>query len=214
MSIKIGILEDDRPTRLFLTQLFEGDPDFEVCFSAATLHEAKAAVVGHKLDVALVDVRLPDGTGLDFIDTAKAGSECKVLILTVLGDRTSVLLAFEFGASGYLLKDTPPAQILRDVRALVAGGCPISPQAATHLLSLVNTKSPATPPPTETILSARETDVLTMFSKGMSYKETASILGLSVHTIADYVKSIYNKMQVRSRSEAVFEAVQNGWLDM
>jgi DNA-binding NarL/FixJ family response regulator len=137
MSIKIGILEDDAPTRVYLTKLFEDDPGFEVCFSVETLAAAKQAVVGHKLDVALVDIRLPDGTGLDFIATAKAGSECRVLILTVLGDRTSVLLAFEFGASGYLLKDTPPAQILSDVRALIAGGCPISPGAAAHLLSLI-----------------------------------------------------------------------------
>jgi DNA-binding NarL/FixJ family response regulator len=214
MIIKIGILEDDAPTRVFLTKLFEDDPAFEVCFSAATLEAAKQAIIGHRLDVALVDIRLPDGTGLDFIATAKANSDCRVLILTVLGDRTSVLLAFEFGASGYLLKDTPPAQILSDVRALIAGGCPISPQAATHLLSLVNSQTGAKPPPLETVLSVRETEVLAMFAKGMSYKETASILGLSVHTIADHVKSIYSKMEVRSRSEAVFEAVQNGWLDM
>lgn len=214
MTYKIGILEDDEPTRNYLTQLFRDDLEFDVCFSAATLREAQTAIKGQSLDIALVDVRLPDGTGLDFIATAKTNSACKVLILTVLGDRTSVLLAFEFGASGYLLKDTPPNQILSDVRALLAGGCPISPQAATHLLSLVNTKSSNVTPPTETILTVRETDVLTMFSKGMSYRETASVLGLSVHTIADHVKSIYGKMQVRSRSEAVFEAVQNGWLDM
>jgi DNA-binding NarL/FixJ family response regulator len=214
MSVKIGILEDDIPTRQFLTDLFARDVDFEVCFSVGTLAEAKQAIMGHVLDVALVDVRLPDGTGLDFIATAKEASSCRVLILTVLGDRTTVLLAFEFGASGYLLKDTPPAQILSDVRALIAGGCPISPGAATHLLSLVNSKSTSSTLLTETILSTRETEVLTMFSKGMSYRETAMLLGLSVHTIADHVKSIYSKMQVRSRSEAVFEAVQNGWLDM
>lgn len=214
MSIKIGILEDDAPTRNYLTKLFENEPGFDVCFSVGTLAEARQAIVGQRLDVALVDIRLPDGTGLDFIASAKANSDCRVLILTVLGDRTSVLLAFEFGASGYLLKDTPPAQILSDVRALVAGGCPISPGAATHLLSLVNSQTSTKPPPVETILTSRETDVLTMFSKGMSYRETASILGLSVHTIADHVKSIYSKMQVRSRSEAVFEAVQNGWLDL
>jgi DNA-binding NarL/FixJ family response regulator len=214
MSIKIGILEDDAPTRQYLTQLFQSDPGFEVCFSVETLAGAKQAIMGHRLDVALVDIRLPDGTGLDFIARAKEDSDCRVLILTVLGDRTSVLLAFEFGASGYLLKDTPPAQILSDVRALVAGGCPISPGAAAHLLSLVNGQISSKPPPVETVLSARETEVLSLFSKGMSYKETASLLGLSVHTIADYVKSIYGKMQVRSRSEAIFEAVQNGWLDL
>ena len=211
--IRVAILEDDTPARKFYARLFEKEPGFELVFAAASVAEARAALSGAEADVALVDIRLPDGNGLEFIAPFIAETGGKALILTVLGDRASVMLAFEFGASGYLLKDTPPEQILRDIRALIHGGCPISPQAAAHLLSLVTPlNSPATGQP-DNILTPRECDVLTMFAKGLSYQDAAVALDLSVHTIGDHVKRIYKKMEVRSRSEAVFEAVQNGWLD-
>ena len=211
--IRVAILEDDAPARKFYANLFVREPGFELAFAAANVAEAQAALPGAKVDVALVDIRLPDGNGLEFIAPFLAETGGKALILTILGDRASVMLAFEFGASGYLLKDTPPEQILRDIRALIHGGCPISPQAAAHLLSLVApAKTPALGQP-DNILTPRECDVLTMFAKGLSYQDAAAALELSVHTIGDHVKRIYKKMQVRSRSEAVFEAVQNGWLD-
>jgi DNA-binding NarL/FixJ family response regulator len=211
--IRVAILEDDAPARKFYGRLFEKEPGFELVFAAATVAQAQAALPGAKVDVALVDIQLPDGNGLEFIAPFMAETAGKALILTVLGDRASVMLAFEFGASGYLLKDTPPDQILRDIRALVHGGCPISPQAAAHLLSLVAAVEPSTPDQPDNILTPRECDVLTMFAKGLSYQDAAKALDLSVHTIGDHVKRIYKKMQVRSRSEAVFEAMQNGWLD-
>jgi DNA-binding NarL/FixJ family response regulator len=211
--IRVAILEDDAPTRKFLARLFERTEGFELAFAADCFASANAALAGATADVALVDIRLPDGTGLDFIAPFIMATGGKALILTVLGDRASVMLAFEFGASGYLLKDTPPEQIIRDVRALVQGGCPISPQAAAHLLSLVG-QTPPVPVQPENVLTNRECDVLTMFAKGLSYQEAATTLGMSIHTVGDHVKAIYRKMQVRSRSEAVFEAVQNGWLDL
>ena len=211
--IRVAILEDDTPARKFYARLFEKDHGFELAFAAANVAEANAALPGAMVDVALVDIRLPDGNGLEFIAPFIAETGGKALILTVLGDRASVMLAFEFGASGYLLKDTPPEQILRDIRALIHGGCPISPQAAAHLLSLVTSMPSAAPDQPDNILTPRECDVLTMFAKGLSYQDAAAALDLSVHTIGDHVKRIYRKMQVRSRSEAVFEAVQNGWLD-
>lgn len=211
--IRVAILEDDGPARKFYAQLFENEPGFELVFAAANVAEARAALPGSRVDVALVDIRLPDGNGLEYIAPFRAETGGKALILTVLGDRASVMLAFEFGASGYLLKDTPPEQILRDIRALIHGGCPISPQAAAHLLSLVTLPPSSAANLPDNILTARECDVLTMFAKGLSYQDAAAALDLSVHTIGDHVKRIYRKMQVRSRSEAVFEAVQNGWLN-
>lgn len=211
-QIRIAILEDEDDTREYLATRLAREPGFELAFAAATLAEAQAALTGCKADVALVDIKLPDGVGLDFIAPFCAETDGKALILTVLGDKASVLLAFEFGASGYLLKDTRPDQIVANIRALVEGGTPISPQAATHLLALVGGKGQGDAP--ENILTQRERDVLTMFSRGLSYKETANTLGLSAHTVNDFVKSIYAKMKVHSRNEAVFEAVQNGWLEL
>jgi DNA-binding NarL/FixJ family response regulator len=211
---RIAILEDDATTRDYLAEMLGQTQGFEIAFACETLAEANAALNLKSADVALVDIKLPDGVGLNFIQPFIAKTGGRALILTVLADKTSVLLAFEFGASGYLLKDTPPDQIVRDIRALIDGGAPISPQAATHLLSLIDGTDKTKLEAVENILTARERDVLILFSRGLSYRETASALGVSAHTINDYVKAIYAKMQVHSRNEAIFEAVQNGWLEL
>jgi DNA-binding NarL/FixJ family response regulator len=211
--IRVAILEDDGDMREYLETMLSTAPGFAVAFSCETLCEAHSALADCSgADVALVDIKLPDGVGLDFIGPFHKATSGRALILTVLGDKASVLLAFEFGASGYLLKDTPAEQILRDIRALVEGGTPISPQAATHLLSIID--AGVKQKPSDNILTARERDVLIMFSRGLSYKEAGAALGVSPHTINDFVKSIYAKMQVHSRNEAIFEAVQNGWLEL
>ena len=211
--IAVGILEDDPATREYLAQLLGTAEGISVAFACASIADARLAIKTASADICLVDIKLPDGNGLDFIRQFGAATGGRSLILTVLGDKASVLLAFEFGASGYLLKDTPPDQILRDIRALHAGGSPISPQAATHLLGVL-TRDEGKPGEIANILTPRERDVLQMFSRGMSYRETASALNVSPHTITDHVKAIYAKMSVHSRNEAVFEAVQNGWLDL
>lgn len=211
----IAILEDDPETLEYLAGLFSKADGFSVAFACTTLAEANAALATKTADLCLVDIRLPDGSGLDFVAPFKEKTGGKALVLTMLGDKATVLLAFEFGASGYLLKDTPGEQILNDIRALMRGGNPISPQIATHLLELLNARPTVeTTGHTATILSEREREVLRMFSRGLSYKETARSLDISLHTVADHVKSIYGKMKVHSRNEAVFEAVQQGWLSL
>lgn len=212
-AITVGILEDDPATREYLTHLLTEADGFSVAFACGCIADAHKAIETASADICLVDIRLPDGNGLEFIRHFGDATGGRSLILTVLGDKASVLLAFEFGASGYLLKDTPPDQILRDIRALHAGGSPISPQAATHLLGML-ARDDAKSPRVANVLTPRERDVLLMFSRGLSYRETASALNVSQHTITDHVKAIYSKMSVHSRNEAVFEAVQNGWLDL
>jgi len=214
-SIKIGILEDDEDMRAYLTMLLEQTPDMDVVYACESIQEAHAAAEEFKADLCLVDLQLPDGNGVEFIKSLKSNSDTKALILTILGDKASVLIAFEAGANGYLLKDTPPEQIRRDIRAVINGANPISPQAATHLLTLLRTpQSDIVESQKADVLTSREKDVLIMFSRGLSYKETAATLEISPHTVSDYVKSIYRKLSVHSRNEAIFEAVQNGWLDI
>ena len=218
-QVTLGIVEDDDDTRTYLANHLSEEDDFTLIFACARLDEALAALEQGVPDIALVDIRLPDGNGLDFVRRYRQVGDGRALMLTVLGDRTTVLLAFECGASGYLLKDTPVERIAQDIRALVAGGTPISAQAARHLLAMVQTMPPpasavSPPEPAPALLTARELDVLTMFSRGLTYRQTAETLGMSAHTVSDHVKSIYAKMAVHSRNEAVFEAVQNGWLQL
>ncbi len=211
--ITIGILEDDEDMQAYLAQTVAPIADMKIVFAATTLVEALAAIDKSPVDLCLVDIQLPDGNGLDFINKIKQKTQARCLILTVLGDRTSVLQALQIGAHGYLLKDTDGAQIIRDIRATLAGEAPISARAARHLLEEFQTRAPgAVSGQTECVLTERERDLLNLFARGLSYKETACVLNISTHTVNDYVKSIYQKMDVHSKNEAVFEATSQGWL--
>ena len=213
----IGVLEDDVDMRGYLRTIIEQADGLSVAFACATIIEAETALKSTKtgIDLCLVDLQLPDGNGADFVKRLRETTKSKALILTVLGDKTSVLAALDAGAHGYLLKDTPPGQIIRHIHDTIKGVNPISPQAATHLLALFkDNKISAKSQEIASTLTDRERDILTMFAKGLSYKETASALEISPHTVSDYVKSIYSKLSVHSRNEAVFEALQLGWIDI
>ena len=135
----------------------------------------------------------------------------------MLGDKVSVLAALQAGAQGYLLKDTPPSQIEQAIESVMSGDNPISPQAATHLLTLLKTTAeaePLLPVATESTITPREKDILVMFSRGLSYQETADVLEIKLNTVREYTKSIYRKLSVHSRNEAIFEALQSGLIDI
>ena len=216
--IKIAILEDDQIMREYLAELIEATENMKLDFTAENLATGLKFLNFHQPDLCLVDIDLPDGSGIEFINALQQHKNTQSLVLTVLGDKNSVMTALKAGANGYLLKDTPPEQITRDILAVTQGKNPISPQAATHLLNTLQvaqhaSKSTDLPNRENTrLLSAREKDILVCFSKGLSYKETASSLDISHHTVNDYVKSIYQKLEVHSRNEAIYEATQQGLL--
>jgi len=215
-KIKIGILEDDPHMRGYLTTVLIQEKDIDIGFCEPTISKAKAAFESlSAVDLCLVDLQLPDGNGVEFVQYINQQSDCKSLILTVLGDRVSVLAALEAGAQGYILKDSAPRQIMQHIKDVMSGANPISPQVATHLLKIFNQHVQDTGDQNEpSILTERETEILTLFAKGLSYKEAARALEISNHTIGDYVKSIYGKLSVHSRNEAVFEALQMGWINL
>ena len=213
--INIGILEDDIEIRDYLEEVFSELEEFSVSFSEPLIKNAKYKFDQNgPVDLCLVDLQLPDGNGSEFISHVRACSSAKCLVLTVLGDKTSVIAAFESGADGYLIKDAEEWEIAKNCRKTLAGVNPISPQAATHLLNIFRSshKAASSTSGDNPDLSKREKEILTLFAKGLSYKETGAALGLSTHTVNDYVKSIYSKMSVHSKNEAIFEAVQMGWI--
>lgn len=210
---RIAILEDDAPLRAYLETVIAETPGLELAFSEGTVAAAIAACAGAAFDLCLVDLNLPDGSGLEFVAHMKGRSAAKCLILTVLGDRQSVLIALHAGADGYLLKNTPADLLRRNIQLTLAGETPLSPQAATYLLEIWKANAPARPLPPATgaeSLTRREIDVLKMFSRGLSYREASEALSISAHTIGDHVKAIHRKLRVHSRSEAIFEARQLG----
>lgn len=208
---RVLIAEDDGPTRDRLAAAVASDPALAVAGSVGTLGEALQAVRREAPEVLLVDLGLPDGSGLDLIREARRlAADTQALVITVFGDERSVIAAIEAGARGYLLKDGAPDDVCAAVHQLLAGGAPISPVIARHLLRRL---APEPPPPAEADvprLSAREVEVLELVVKGFTFPEIAGLLGISTHTVTTHVRRIYRKLEVRSRSEAVYEAVQLG----
>ena len=140
------------------------------------------------------------------------------MVVSVFGDAATVVKAIEAGADGYLLKGADGVSSLEAIDTVLRGGSPISPAVAGHILARVRESGSAPPslsgagPSTNVALTPREVQLLSDLSKGFSYKEIANLHRISYHTVADHVKSIYRKMAVTSRGEAVYEAMQTGLL--
>ena len=208
---RIGIVEDDAHLRRYLCDVVEADTRLEVGFAEGDMAGALRQIDLCPIDLWLIDLQLPDGNGADLVRRLKAGGNGKCLILTVLGDRTSVIAALDSGADGYLLKDTDPKALVGSILSALDGYAPISPQAAHFLLDLYQAGARKVRAACdEAVLTEREQEVLKLFSRGLSYREAAGILEISTHTVRDYVKAIYRKLSVHSRAEAVFEARQLG----
>ena len=159
----------------------------------------------------LVDLGLPDGEGTQLIAmAAKMEPRPEVLVISSLGDESHVVRALEAGASGYLLKDETPEAIGVAALKVLDGESPISPAIAVHLLKRF--RPIAAPAPQEHPLSEREVDILKLIAKGLRHDEVADTLGLRYSTVVSYVRDIYRKLAVHSRTEALFEARQLGLL--
>jgi DNA-binding NarL/FixJ family response regulator len=156
---------------------------------------------------------LPDGHGTALIrEVRQRCPDTEIMVISIFGDEESVISAITVGATGYLLKDAFPADIAATVRDLVAGHSPISSSIARFIVRQTQgqTRTTAQLPLHTARLTPREIDILWGIAKGFSYADIAGQLGLSRHTVPGHIKSIYRKLEVNSRSEAVFEALQQG----
>ena len=213
--IRIAMVEDKPLLRLGVQRVVEQVDDWIWAWEAESLRAARAQG-SNPCDVLLLDLGLPDGSGLDLIEEFNARG-VRVIVFSVLGDEQSVLAAIERGASGYLLKDTAAEQMREAIAQVLDGGAPLTPAVAGHLLRKMRRTDTIAPPdnrPDDALmnLTAREREVLMALARGFSYDETATMLEISKHTVNHHIKQIYAKLAVTSRSQAVFEAVQAGWL--
>src|SRR4051812_16601800 len=207
--ISILLLEDDAPT-LWRLQDALTSAGYRVR-AAGTLSEARAALSDAAPKVLLTDLQLPDGHGVDLIRETRARfPDTEIMVISILGDEQSVISAIMVGATGYLLKDAFPTDIAATVRELVAGHSPISASIARFIVRRTQGASPALPSLNTAKLTPREIDILWGIAKGFSYAEIAGHLGLSRLTVPGHIKSIYRKLEVNTRGEAVFEALQQG----
>ena len=213
-SARLALIEDDPGIRSHFAEIVASMADVRLVGSAGSVAEV-AALLPLQPDLWLVDIGLPDGSGLDLIPRLKTADVARVLVITSFGDRQTVVRAIAAGADGYLLKDSSSEAITEGIRVTLDGGAPISAAAAVYLLERLREAPPPTPAPLnpdEAALTAREIELLHCFAIGQSYKEAARTLGISPHTVGNHVKSVYRKLEVHSRAEAIYEAVQGGQL--
>lgn len=212
--LTLAIVEDEPETRAALVARLAAVNGYQILWQAANLAQARSALRQAQPEVLIVDLGLPDGSGLDLIAQARSlSAEIAILVLTVFGDEHKLIRAIEHGARGYLLKDEPAIGLVDAIDQLRAGGAPISPAIARHLVArMVHAEPTVALPRTEALLTARETEVLKLSAKGYNHGEVARLLELSPNTVASYTRKIYEKLEVRSRTEAVFEASRLGLL--
>jgi DNA-binding NarL/FixJ family response regulator len=207
-TIRVGIVEDDPHIQAFLVDSLTREPDLSIGFVASTLAQALAALRGPLVDVLLLDLGLPDGSGVELIaKVSQIWPQCEVLVSTQFGDEASVIASFEAGATGYLLKQQGATQIASDIRMLHGGGSPISPLIARKVLHKLH---PAVERRTPVELSARELQALELSAKGFTADEIAQLMSVSRNTVLTYVRRTYRKLNVNSKAEAIFEARQEG----
>ena len=218
-AITVVLLEDDAPT-LWRLQDALTKAGYQVRAEGARRRirpASRACLAQGAPKVLLTDLQLPDGHGVDLIrETRQRFPDTEIMVISILGDEESVISAITVGATGYLLKDAFPTDIAATVRDLVAGHSPISASIARFIVRRTqNTPEPPPGPALNTArLTPREIDILWGIAKGFSYAEIASHLGLSRQTVPGHIKNIYRKLEVHTRGEAVFEAVQQGLIKL
>ena len=205
------LIADDHPFfRKGLRTALAAQPGFEVAGEAATGEEAVARAAALRPDVVLMDLQMPGGSGIAATRAIGAADpEARVLVVTLYEDDESVFAALRAGARGYLLKDSDEAELTRAIRAVAAGEAIFSPAVATRVLAYFAGR-PAAPKDAFPTLTEREREILQLIAQGRSNPAIAQELSLSVKTVSNYVGSIFGKLQVADRAEAIIRARDAG----
>lgn len=207
--LRVGVIEDDPTLRMFVTKLIEGRSEsFELIGAWDSAEAAVQPVLEIRPDVVVVDLELPGASGIEWIrEISPHLLNTALVVFTAHDDSERVFAALRAGASGYLLKGASPAEIVDGILQAAAGGAPLSPDIAR--LVIHSFKEPAVPEKKEIPgLTPREMQILDLLAQGMVPKEVGHQLNISYETVRDYLKSVYSKLHVRSRTEAVIKYLQ------
>lgn len=211
---RILLIEDDAPVRERLAAIIGNWQGSNLIAACGTLEAAKAVIKESRIDLLITDLNLPDGHGVQAIRMLReCQPDAEAMVISVLADDRNVIEAIEAGASGYLLKDSDPLDIVDAITELLAGRSPISSTIArTIVRRLGGNRDAKTPPPPgiDPALTPREMDILWGIAKGFTYSELAERLEISKQTVPVHIKNIYRKLQTNNRSEAVYEASRRG----
>lgn len=219
MRCRVLLLEDDAPVRDRLAGIIGEWPGADVVAACATLAAATAVIDSKSIDLLIADLNLPDGHGVQAIRMLRTRQpHAEAMVISALADDRTVIEAIEAGASGYLLKDSDPLNIIDAISDLLAGNSPISSTIARTLVRrLGGREGGPTPVAKEAVLpqlTPREMDILWGIAKGFTYGELAERLDISKHTVPVHIRNIYRKLQANNRSEAVYEASRRGLIHL
>ncbi|HEV7395565.1 MAG TPA: response regulator transcription factor [Pyrinomonadaceae bacterium] len=224
MDLSVIIIEDDPRYRHSLETLFSNTPGFRLGASFGSayamlqeLENRESAGRDPSWQAALVDIELPGINGIEATRRLKRHlPDLTVVMLTVFEDPAIILEAITAGADGYLLKKTPAPELLAQLKAIASGGSPLTPDVARTVLLLLRESAPKSiagkffnaASPTRLDLSEREHAVLQALVKGLSYKQVATTLNISIDTVRTHIRAVYRKLQVHSVAEAVARAIR------
>jgi DNA-binding NarL/FixJ family response regulator len=205
--VRVMIVEDQPDVRDGLRFLIEHTPSYCCTGVFGSMEEALPAISTAVADVVLVDLGLPGMSGVDGIDElSRRHPQLRLVVLTIYDDDDRIFDALCAGAAGYLLKKTPPARLIDCLNDVMNGGAPMSPHVASRVISLFREVRP--PSKAEHHLTPHEVRILSLLGEGHSYKTAAAALKSTVNTVAFHMKSIYRKLQVHSKAEAVAKALR------
>lgn len=221
-ACRILLIEDDAPVRLRLARILSDWPGGKLIGACGTLGDALQVIDNIPIDLLIADLRLPDGNGVQAIRLLRERQPAaEAMVISVLADDRTVIEAIEAGATGYLLKDSDPIDIVKAIDELLAGRSPISSTIARTIVRRLGGRDPsaaagpdvssdAPSEPGSPPLTPREMDILWGVAKGFTYGELAERLKISKQTVPVHIKHIYRKLQASNRSEAVYEASRRG----
>lgn len=202
MPIIVCIVEDDKNLRESVRKFINLNPGFECPFAFSSGEELLKSVLNPQPNVVLMDINLPGMSGIQCVSRLKSKlPEIQIMMLTVYENSNRIFEALTAGASGFLVKNTPPEKLLEAIRDVANGGGPMSSHIARKVIQAFQPASRSTPPAEN--LTPREQQILELLSRGLAYKQIASELNLSMGTIQTHVSRIYKKLHVNCRTEAV-----------
>jgi DNA-binding NarL/FixJ family response regulator len=207
-AIRVAIIEDDRPTREGLGVLINGTPGYRCVGTYRSVEEALRLIGREVPHVLLLDIHLPGMPGTEGVGLLREQSPAmQILMLTIYAEEEMVFESICNGACGYLLKKTPPARLLQAIWEVHQGGSPMSPEIARKVVTLFQKTGP--PEKLDQQLTPQEIRLLELLAKGCSYQMAAIRLKISINTVRKYIRSIYDKLHVHTKSEAVSKALRS-----
>jgi DNA-binding NarL/FixJ family response regulator len=218
--VRVALVDDDTGFQRAVAEALKLAPDMALVAVSGTLAAGLKLLKAPPVDILIVDLGLPDGSGIKLVQQAyQQWPTCNIMVSTTFADESNVMKSLEAGATGYLLKDSSQQNLISELRSLHSGGSPISPLIARKILmrfrpeQALTNKAPVKADDSCVTLSAREQEVLELITKGFTSNEIAALISVSHHTVLTFIRRIYAKLKVNSKTEAIYEARLQGLLD-